>query len=629
MEDRSHHGLARREFLTGAAATMAALSLPVSVSGAFAQVPSDTRLHGLSAFGDLKYPEGFTAFGYVNVDAPKGGRFHFQPPTRMFNQNFETFNTLNSFVLRGDAPPRMDMCFDTLMVSALDEPDSLYCHLAAWVEVSPDRNSYRFGLRPEARFHDGTPVTAHDVAFSYDVLRREGHPAFGATLINLERAEALDDATFELAFNGEQSARAILSSAGLPVLSRAHYAERTFDAATLAVPLSSGPYRVGRLESGRFIEYERVADYWAADLATARGLNNFDVIRIDFLASRIAAFELFKRGDLHWRQEVTSSIWATEYNFPALTQGHVIKAEFPREMNPSMQFWALNQRRAKFSDRATREAIGLTFPFEWTNRNIMYGLFARMESLFERSELKAEGMPSADELALMDSLQAPLPEGVREEAARPPVSDGSQRDRALMQQANRLLTEAGWQRQANGLTRNGETLTVEILFTDPVFESRHAGMVANMRALGIDATMRLLDPAQYAARVNDFDFDMVMAARSISPTPTAESLENMFSSREADRPGTSNLPGAKDPVIDELIGRVGKAQSRAELVTVMRVLDRVLRARLDWIPNWFAPNHWVAYWDMFGFVEPKPDYGWPVEALWWFDEEKAKAIGKA
>ncbi|WP_099867096.1 extracellular solute-binding protein [Pararhizobium haloflavum] len=629
MSARRALALSRRTLLKGAAASAGLWTLPITMSGAFAQNPVGQRLSGLSAFGELKYSTDFAHFDYVEPSAPKGGRIHLAVPTWLYNQNPQTFNTLNSFVLSGDAPPRMENCFDTLMVSALDEPDSLYCHAAEWVEISEDRNVFRFGLRPEARFHDGTQLSASDVAFSLNLLKSDGHPALATSLRAMERATALDDATVELTYDGRQSARAILAIAAMPILSELYYTANTFDSSTLDIPLSSGPYRPGRVESGRFIEYERVPDYWAADLPTMRGLNNFDTVRIEFFSERLAEFEAFKKGDIHWRQEAVAQVWSTGYTFPAIEEGRVVKAEFAKELRPSMQAWALNQRRPPFDDWRVRQAVNLCFDFEWTNAKLFYGVYSRSHSQFENSEFKAEGPPGDAEKALLDSLEADVPEGAYGEPAIPPVSDGSGRDRTLLREAARLLEAAGLERSGSAVLFDGAPLTLEILIQGSIFERLHAGFVQNMRRIGIDASIRLVDPAQYNARMTDYDFDMVMMAMSFGPTPTAESMDEFFSSRSATSPGTYNLPGVRAEVYDELLDRLAAVESREGLVTVMRVMDRVLRARLDWIPNWYSANHLVAYWDKFGFKEPKPDYGWPVEQLWWHDEEKAAAIGKA
>ena len=608
----------------------AAAALPFLPDDALAAVATETPLYGISPFGDLKYGPDFTHFDYANVDAPKGGTFNFSPPNWFFNQSTLTFNTLNTFVPRGDAPPRSEMCFDSLFASALDEPGAAYGLLAESITVSADRNSFVFKMRPEARFHDGTPLTAEDAAYTLDLLKKDGHPSFLLPLTEMTEAAAEGDRTLRVAFSGKQSSRVILSVIGFPIFSKAFFNENPFDASQLKAPLGSGPYKVGNFRPGQFIEYDRVEDYWASDLPVNRGLYHFDRIRIEFYRDRQAGFEAFKKGDILYRQEFTSRVWATGYDFPAIHDGRVVKREFPSEKRPSMQAWALNQRRERFADPRVRRAIAMCFDFEWTNRTLFYGAYKRSHSTFERSEFKAQGMPSPDELALMEEFRDALPPEAFGEAYIQPASDGSGRDRKLLREARRLLTEVGW-KPGGGLLvdENGKPLALEILVQDESLARIDAPFVDNMRAIGIDASIRQVDPAQYQARQIDFDFDMTSIAASFTGTPTQDELATFFHSRAADLPSSRNLPGTKDPVIDALVDRAGQAQSREELITTVRVLDRVLRARMDWIPNWHAANHRAAFWDMFGFKEPKPDYGFPVEMLWWQDAEKAKAIGKA
>ena len=615
----------RRDVLALGAAAFATPFLPDRL---LADVPSEVPLHGLSAFGDLKYGPEFTHFDYANPDAPKGGVFNFSPPTWYFNQSVLTFNTLNCYVLRGDAPPRMEMCFDALMTAALDEPDAQYGLIAETVTVSADRNTYTFRLRPEARFHDGSPLTASDVAFSYQLLKEKGHPELTVPLLNMKEAVAEDDRTFRLTFDGTQPPRLILTVSGFPIFSKADIEASGFERG-MAPLLGSGPYRVGRFVAGQWIEYERVEDYWARELPVNRGLNHFGRLRIEFYADRQAAFEAFKKGEIAYRQEFTSRVWATGYDFPAVTQGRVVQREFPSEKRPSMQAWALNQRRSQLADARVREAIGLCFDFEWTRRNLFYGAYERSQSCFERSDYRAEGKPTPEELAVMEPLRALLPEAAFGEAVIQPVSNGSGRDRALLGRASKLLAEAGWKRN-DGLLTNaaGERLALEILVQDETFVRVDTPFVENMRAIGIDASIRRVDATQYEARQRSFDFDMVSLAMSFAATPTRDSLFNIFHSRSATQEGSRNLPGTADPGIDALIDLAGQAKDRTSLTIVLRVLDRVLRARRDWLPNWFAPTHRAAFWDMFGYREPKPDYGFPVEALWWFDAGKAAKIGK-
>ncbi len=615
----------RRDVLALGAAALAA---PLLTRRSLAAVATGVPLHGLSAFGDLKYGPDFTHFDYASPDAPKGGVFNFSPPNWYFNQSVLTFNTLNTYVLRGDAPPRMEMCFDGLMATALDEPDSQYGLIAETVTVSPDRNSYVFRLRPEARFQDGSPLTAADVAFSYELLKESGHPEFSIPLLDMTEAVAEDDRTFRITFDGTQPPRLILTVSGFPVFSRADIEAGGFERG-LSPLLGSGGWKVGRFAAGQWIEYERVRDYWARDLAVNKGLNHFDRLRIEFYADRQAAFEAFKKGEITYRQEFTSRIWATGYDFPAITDGRVVKREFPSEKRPSMQAWALNQRRARFADARVREAVGLCFDFEWTKRNLFYDAYERSQSSFERSDYRAEGMPSPEELAVMEPLRDRLPEAAFGEAVMQPVSNGSGRDRNLLGRAAKLLAEAGWTRQGN-LVANaaGERLTLEILVQDEVFVRVDTPFVENMRAVGIDASIRRVDATQYEARQSSFDFDMLSLALSFMATPTRDSLVNMFHSQSAGQDGSRNLPGTADPGVDALVDLVGAAQDRAALIVSMRALDRVLRARRDWIPNWYAPSHRAAFWDMFGYREPKPDYGFPIESLWWYDAARADAIGR-
>lgn len=618
--------ISRRDLLALGAASAAAALLP---GKAFAASPANTPLHGISAFGDLKYKADFAHFDYVNPTAPKGGLFNFAPPNWDYNQNVLTFNTLNSLVPRGDAPPRMEMCFDSLMVRALDEPDAMYGLLAESVTIAEDRNTFLFRLRPEARFHDGSPLTAADAAFSFNIYKEKGHPDLLLPLREMTEAVAEDGATLRLTFSGKQSARTILDVAEFPIVSKAFFEANPFDGSQMNAPLGSGPYKVGTVRPGQTIEYERVVDYWARDLPVSRGQYNFDRIRIDFYRERQAGFEAFKKGDVLFRQEFTSRTWATGYDFPAIKEGKVVRREFPGELRPSMQAHAINQRRERFRDVRVRQAIALCFDFEWTKRNLFYDSYERSQSLFERSAYRAQGMPSPAELALMEPFRTTIPEAAFGEAVMQPRSDGSGRDRKLLGAAAKLLAQAGWKRDGNQLRNGkGEGLTVEILVEDDVFTRVDMPWVENMRAIGIDASIRMVDSAQYQARQSDFDFDLIAMAASFSATPTREEVERFFHSRAAALPGSKNLPGTTDPAVDAMIDAVGQAEDRNSLTTAMRALDRILRARLDWIPSWYSPNHRVAYWDMFGFKEPKPDFGFPVEALWWFDEAKARAIGK-
>ena len=621
MSDR--RGTTRRSVL---AAGAAAFALPVMKPFAWAQGKSG--LHGLSTFGDLKYQPGFRHFDYLNPDAPKGGRINFQPPYWFYNQNPNTFNTLNGFVLRGDAPPRIGVLFDSLMAGAADEPDSVYGLVAETVAVSEDGNTYTFTLREGPRFHDGSPLTAEDVAFSLMLLKEKGHPNISQVIREMASATAPDPKTVVVTLSGKQNRSTILTIVSLPIFSKAFYTANDFERATLTPPLGSGPYKVGPISAGRYIEFERDPDYWGHDLPVNVGSSNFDRIRIDFYQERQTAFEAFKKGDITFREEFTSITWARDYNFPAVNDGRVKKSLFDAELRPSFQGMFFNTRRPQFADPRTRHAIALAFDFEWSNKNLFYDAYQRLTSYFEKSDFKAEGEPTPAELALLEPHRDQLPPEVFGPAYVPPKTNGSGRDRAILRQASQLLAEAGWKRNGAGLVNEkGERLTIEFLIDAEVFVRALSPYRENLRAIGVDASIRQIDPAQYQSRLNDYNFDIVLMAVSLSPTPL-DGLDTLFGSRAADTPGTYNLAGMKEPVVDALIAKVATVASRDELIAITKSIDRILRAKHYWVPAWFQPNHRVAHWDLFGWPPEKPAYAFAPEATWWFDKEKAAAAGK-
>lgn len=623
MTISASHFSRRTALKLGGASAAVALLVP------YAWAQGRSGLHGLSIFGDLKYPRDFKHFDYVNPSAPKGGTIRFQPPNWQFNQNVQTFNTLNSFVRKGDSPPRMEMLFDTLMARAVDEADAVYGLLAESVAVSEDRNVFTFSLRAQARFHDGLPVTADDVAFSMNLLKEKGHPNITQIIRELAQAKAIDTTTVELTLSGKQSRDLIFTLVSLPVFSKAYYSTHDFEASTLEPPLGSGPYKVGSVDAGRTIRYARVADYWGEDLPVNIGFNNFDEIRIDFYRDRQTGFEAFKKGETTYREEFTSKAWATEYDFPALVAGKVKKELIPTEARPDIQAWYPNGRREKFSDPRTRQAMGLCFDFEWTNHNIFYDAYKRGQSYFEKSEFAAKGPPGAEELALLEPFRDQLPEAVFATPVPTPKSDGSGRDRTLLRQASKLFAAAGWKIDGEVLKDGkGNAFTAEFLINDSIFERSLAPFVGNLKLVGIDASIRLVDSAQYQSRVDEFDFDVVMNRLSLSATPL-DGLNLMYGSQAADTPGTNNWAGIKDPVLDALIAQVASVDSRAELVALLRAMDRILRTRHYAIPNWTLASHRVAHWDMFSRPEIKPDYAFTPETTWWYDDAKAAAIGKA
>ena len=615
-------GMGRRDFITligGAAAFTSSIARNVEAA-------QDSECHGVSAFGDLKYPPDFKHFGYVDPNAPKGGTFSQVGATRAFNQNFLTFNSLNIFILRGDGAQGMELTFASLMARANDEPDALYGLAARAVQISADGLTYRFLMRPGISFHDGSPLTAHDVAFSLKILKDKGHPIAQQSLRDLVGAEAADDATVVAHFAPNRARDVPLFAAALPIFSRDYYSKRPFDETTLEVPLGSGPYKVGLFEPGRYIEYERVKDWWGADLPVARGQNNFDILRYEYYRDREVAFEGFTARSYLFREEFTSRVWATRYDFPAIREGRVTRDTIPDDTPSGAQGWFFNTRRDKLKDKRLREAFIYAFDFEWTNKMIMYGSYQRTHSVFQNSDMMAVGKPLGEELALLESFRGKVPDEVFGEPFVPPVSDGSGQDRGLLRKASALLQQAGFiVRDGKRVTPQGEPISVEFLMDDPSFQPHHMPFIKNLRTLGIEANLRIVDAVQYRRRVDDFDFDLTIERFSFSSTP-GDSLRSYFSSQAAAMRGSQNLAGISDPVIDALIDKIIAADSRTRLRTACRALDRVIRTGCYWVPHWYKASHWLAYWDVFGRPATKPRYARGIPETWWYDRDKAATI---
>jgi microcin C transport system substrate-binding protein len=612
------HRISRRSVLAiGVSATASFISPRLGIA-------QERESHGISAFGDLKYPADFKNFAYVNPAAPKGGRFSQMPSSYMFNQNLHTFNSLNSYVRTGDSATGMESTFATLMQRALDEPDAMYGLAASGVRISEDRQTYRFTIRPEAGFHDGTRMTAHDAAWSFTTLKEKGHPVIRQLMRDVVSAAAEDDATLAVRFDPKRGREIPLFVASLPIFSKAFYATRDFEASTLDIPLGSGAYKVGRVEPGRYIEYERVKDWWGANLPVSRGLYNFDFVRHEFFRDRDVGFEAFTAGQFLFREEFTSRIWATRYDFPAIKDGRV-KKEILRDDTPSgAQGWFMNTRRSKFKDPRVREAMILAFDFEWTNQNLMYGSYDRTHSYFQNSEMMAKGKPSPEELALLEPHRDKLPKEVFQEPFVPPITDATGQDRKLLRGAVQLLEAAGFAiRGGRRANERGEELDIEFLLSESSFQPHHMPYIRNLERIGVRANVRLVDASQYQARLNEFDYDIAIQRFSFSATP-GESLRNYVGSDSATIKGSRNLSGIADPVVDALVERVVEAKSREELTFACRALDRVLRAGRYWIPHWYKGTHWIAFWDQFARPPEKPRYGRGIPETWWAQTEKAK-----
>lgn len=607
-------GLARKLLIPLAAAGLLGL--------AAAPLSAEDR-HGLSIFGDLKYGPDFRHFDYVNPNAPKGGRVAQVGPGGTL-----TFDSFNQFILKGDRAQGLDLLYDTLMARALDEPDAVYGLIARSAEVAGDGMSVTFKLRPEAKFADGTPVTADDVVFSFQSLKTKGHPSYRVLLRDVESAEAIDNHTVRYVFKGDLVKPLPLEVAQLPVLPKAYYAGRDFEATSLERPLGSGPYRIGQFSQGRYVSYERRDDYWAKDLPVNRGRFNFNEVRYDYFRDRTLELEALFSGTIDFREEFTSKDWATGYDKPMVKDGRVQRLTLADETPSGAQGFFLNTRRPLFKDIRVRQALNLAFDFEWSNRNLFFGLYKRTASFFENSDMKAEGKPSPEELALLEPFRQTLPASVFGEPTMPPVTDGSGLPRENLRKAQALLKEAGW--TVDPATRTmknarGESFVFEILIDSPSFERIAGPYVKNLRSIGVVADMRRVDPAQYELRMKTFDFDMTTERFSLRLTPGVE-LKNFWGSEAARTDGSYNLAGISDPAVDALADRMVRATSRAELVTAARALDRVLRAGHYWVPHWYKAAHHLAFWNKFSWPEVKPKYDRGALTTWWYDAAKAAKL---
>ncbi len=579
--------------------------------------------HGVSVFGDLKYGAEFAHFDYVNPDAPKGGTL------RLWG--LDTFETLNPFILKGRKEAWNALLFDTLMARAFDEPDALYGLVAEAVELPEAGGWVAFRLRPEARFHDGTPVTAEDVAFTYRTLVEKGHPQFRILFRDVAGVEVVDRHKVRFSFKPGRHRDLPVQLAALPVLSKAYYATVAFDRTTFTPPLSSGPYRVARAEPGRSVTYERVTGYWARDLPVNRGRYNFDRIKVDYYRDRDIAFEAIFAGQYDFREEFTSRSWVTQYDKPPVRKRLMVRETLPDETPSGVQAFFFNLRRDKFKDRRVRRALDLAFDFEWTNKNLFFGLYERTSSMFENSPLAAHAPPSEAELALLEPFRGKIPEEVFARPYTASVTDGSGKIRRELRKAAGLLREAGY-RVVDGVLRDpsGAPMTIEFLLLEASFARIVSPYIANLRRLGIEATIRIADAANFKYRTDTHDFDVVIQ-RFIQPLTPGLEQRNFFGSASAGVPGSFNVGGIDDPAVDALVEKVIGARSRRELTTAVHALDRVLMWNSYTVPQWFKGVHHIAYWNKFDRPATKPRFARGVVDTWWYSPEKAAMIaaGKA
>ena len=579
------------------------------------------KSYGISKFGELKYPENFAYLDYVNPNAPKGGEYS--------TWAFGSFDSFHPYIAKGRAAVGASIQFESLMIGTSDEPDSMYGLLAESLEYPTDYSWAIFYLRPEARFSDGSPVTADDVVFSQTILQEKGIPSIQTFFAEAyESVEALDAHTVKFTFSEPSDTNdMVMQAASTTVFSKAWWEGRDFAESTLDVPMGSAEYILDSMDVGKTVTYRLRDDYWGKDLPINIGRSNFETLRFEYYADPTAAFEGFKAGETTFRTENSSLKWAQDYNFPAIEKEWVQRVELPDGNIAQAQGFFYNIRKAPFDDIKVRQAIGLMFNFEWANETLFFGLYERVESFWGNSALEAQGTIPADELAILEPFREHLPESVFTQTTYiPPKSGTQQLDRAQVRAAGKLLDEAGWLVGDDGIRRNakGAVLAIDILNNSPAFDRIINPYIENLKKLGIDATHTRVDSAQYTERRRSFDFDMLVSTYVNSVTPGL-GLKQWYGSENADVP-SRNIVGLKNEAIDALLEIVIASETRDALNLNTRALDRALRSLHIWVPQWYKDVHTVAYLDVYRHPENMPPYSLGDTDFWWYDAERAAEL---
>ena len=584
--------------------------------------PQNIVAHGISTFGAPELPAGFTNLRYVNPAAPKGGEIS--------EWQSGGFDSYNPFTHRGRAAALASVMLEPLMEGVADEQGAAYCLLCESIEYPESRDWVIFRLRPDTKFSDGTPLTAHDVLFSFELLRDKGLSSYRTVIAKaVAKAEVVDDRTIKFIFQPKYPRRDVIQTVGSQIVfSREDFRKnkRDIEQSSDKPFVGSGPYMFDSAEMGRSVSYKRNPDYWGKDLALNVGRHNFDKIRIEYFGDYESAFEAFKAGVYTFRNEASSIIWATRYDFPSFKSGAVKRETLPNGNIPSGQSWVFNLRRPQFQDIRVREAIGLMFNFEWSNETLFYQLYSRTESFWDNSPLMAAGKPSDAERALLEPLAKDLPPGVlTDDAVLQPVSGKTQLDRKNLRKASALLDDAGWKVGTDGMRRNakGETLSVEILNDSQTFDRVINPFVQNLRALGVDASNVRVDDAEMTNRTRSHDFDLVTAQLGQGFILSSDA-EQVFGSENVG--DVFNPMGLANPAIDALIRKGIEATTREDMDTVIHALDRSLRALRFWVPQWYKADHTVAYYDIFAHPDKIPPYALGELDFWWYDADKAAKL---
>jgi microcin C transport system substrate-binding protein len=610
----------RRRDLLASGLALPLVTLPAAPRAAVPPPGETIRTHALSLLDAPSLPRDFSHFPWVDPDAPKGGEIALTA--------IGSFDSFNPFILRGTAAVGIALIYDPLIASNLDEPSTEYGHLAHTIEIAGDRLSVAFELREEARWHDGRPVTAEDVVWTFDTLRSQGRPFYRAYWADVAEAVAEGPRRVVFRFRTNENRELAQILGQIRVLPRHWWEGRDFTRPITEPPLGSGPYRIGRFEQNRTVVYERVADYWARNLGTRRGLYNFDRYRYEYFRDTSVAFEAFRAGQIDWRTENIARDWATGYDFPARRRGLVRLESIPHQLPTGMQAFVVNLRRPLFQDQRVRRALIEMFDFEWMNANLFFGTYTRTGSYYSNSEFAATGLPEGEELAILERFRGRIPASVFTTPYSLPVTDGSGSNREGARRALELLREAGWTvRNRRLVNAQNQPFTFEILLAGASFERVALPYVQWLQRVGIEARVRTVDPAQYQVRMDNFDYDMTVDTIPQSLSPGNEQRD-FFTCEKARQNGSQNIAGFCDPVLDELVELVISAPNRASLVARTRALDRVLLHNDFVIPQWHIRSFQIAWWDKFGRPPRPPRFGLGLEA-WWVDPERERALADA
>jgi len=584
---------------------LAGMCLPLS--GAMADS------HGIAMHGSPKYKPNFKHFDYVNPMAPKGGT--------LVLSRVGSFDSVHPFIIKGVPAQGSGLVYERLLVRSRDEPFTLYARIAKTVEMPEDRTSVTFALRPEAQFHDGTPILASDVAFTWRTFRDKGRSNHRLFYKEVAKVDVLGPRKIRFQFRPGGNRELPMIMGLMPVLSEGYYKNIQFEKTTLKPPMGSGPYKLETVDQGRSVTYRRVKNYWGKDLAVNRGRYNFGTVRFDYYRDQVVALEAFKAGLVDLRHEKDPGRWATGYASPAFAQGKIIKGEFSHGLPGGMKGFAFNTRRQIFKDRKVRQALAFAFDFEWVNKNFFHNSYARTDSYFTNSELAARGLPSAAERALLKPFQKSLPPEVFEKSYQPPHTDGKGSDRKGLRTAMKLLRKAGWKLQGKRMmTATGTLAKFEILLVNPRNERLALAYARKLRRMGIGVKVRTVDSSQYQFRLNAYDFDMIIYWWDESLSPGNEQAF-YWSSGSADTEGTRNYPGIKSPAVDAMIKHLVSARTRSDLVTATRAMDRVLQWGHYVVPLFHLRKDRLAYRDKFGFPVPSPLQGYQLDT-WWVKTDK-------